>query len=349
MGHSESAKNIAQELSQKADNSYIKFSIGCFQLSSGDFAQGILNYEHIYNTPQHREKKRFIPLPQKLSIAHLKGRRLLLTPDQGLGDQIRSSRHFLSLDASCYAKLWVACDSRLIDLFSNSFPHIKFIREDKICADWVRSEGFDIELKHASAANLEQRQEFTPINNYLSCDIDDVHPSLSNTKKDNKPIIGLCWRSVVDNPSRQHWYYPLAHYAKALRGKNIQVVALQNHVTEEERKIFEANAGFPLEILENFDTKDDLSSLTSTAKNLDLALSTATATADLLGACGVPTILVAKRLPERWYLGEPYLKQYYPNMTPVVLNMNQDWSEADAPLKHNIEQLLAQSAERSTP
>ncbi|MGM0563714.1 MAG: tetratricopeptide repeat protein [Pseudomonadota bacterium] len=342
MGEEEAAKQTASAINTRAPDA--KFSLSNFQLALGNMKQGLPGYDYIYATSFHREKERLIPLPRAFNIAQFMGKRVLLTADQGVGDQIRFSRHFYDLDASRYQKLWIACDPRLLELFQASFPHLKFIGEDKLNAEWAQREGFDIELKHPSAANMAKRRAFEPLPGYLQATENRFSERLEELRSIGKPLVGLCWRSVINSPERRHWYYPLAGYARALRDAGATVISLQNNVSNEERATFKENAGFELIELPDFDPKDDLANLASVCQQLDLVIATGTATSDLSGAVGAPTLLTAKRFPDRWYLSKDYLKQYYPNTTPLVLNMHQDWAELDPVLNSTLQSQLAKHA-----
>src|SRR5262249_35707789 len=134
---------------------------GYANLVLGNFSAGWEDLEHRWNAPGFIEQSGrpdIDPVLFALKIPHeaLRGRRVLVVAEQGIGDEIMFAGLIgdLARDAN---HVVLECDPRLCDLFTRSFPNVEIIARTSP-PEWSPND-FDVLLPAASLGRLYRRSQ----------------------------------------------------------------------------------------------------------------------------------------------------------------------------------------------
>jgi tetratricopeptide (TPR) repeat protein len=215
-----------------------------------------------------------------------KHKRLLVTAEQGVGDQIM----FASLFAELGANAIVECEPRLVSLFARSFPNaaVKPSRMESKGGIVTAQYGW---LKQAGGANLAIEMgslpkllrktiaQFPKPHAYL---VPEPAPKRGNA-------VGICWRSGKTGGARAVQYAPLQAWADFIRGLPGEIVSVQYDAPADEIATLESLSGRKIATIEGLDQKNELDRTCTLLTTLDAVVSAPTAVSWLASAAGVPT------------------------------------------------------------
>ncbi|WP_449234253.1 tetratricopeptide repeat protein [Azospirillum doebereinerae] len=267
------------------------YNLALLALLHGDVERGWMGYERRFAAGEVRPNRR-IPLPLWAGEL-LRGRRLLVWREQGVGDEI--------LFASCYPDLlaWsggpvtIECDPRLVPLFARSFPTAT-VRAERCTGDGTETaEPTDCDLQ-VPAGGLPRRLRdtlaaFEPQPAWLAPD-----PALVTVWRERLAAlgpglrIGIGWRSQLMTEERRAAYTRLDQWGAILAVPGVVFVNLQYDDCDAEIRQAEARFGVQIHRWADLDLKDDFDGAAALVANLDLVISPAMSAGELAGALGVP-------------------------------------------------------------
>ena len=238
--------------------------------------------------------------------ASLKRTRLLVTAEQGVGDQVMFASIIPELCARADdegGSVLLECDPRLADLFARSFPAAKV-------------HGWEIEnrdatvgtrhgwLKQAGGANAAIEMGSLP--RYLRKSLDAFPLPYAYLEADGmeqarwraalfdspRPLVGICWRSGSTGGARAVQYAPLEAWAQFLRDVPATPVCAQYDASPEEIARLSALSGREIFVPQGIDQKYELDRAAALCSVLDAMVSAPTAVSWLASAVGTTTLKV---------------------------------------------------------
>ena len=268
------------------------WNLGLLQLADGELAAGWAGYERRFAAAT-LQPPRAISLPVWRGEA-LRGRRLLVWCEQGVGDEI--------LFASCLADLAgldgqvvLECDRRLTSLFARAFPWAEVRAseggpggpERRVPSDC------DYQLPIGSLPALTRRRlaDFPQTRPAYLSPRDDLAAVWRKRLNDlpNGIRIGVAWTSQVVDAYRAPAYMKLTDWLPVLRIPGVVGVNLQYGDTRDELRRLREESGATLETWPDLDLKDDFESVAALMSQLDLVVCPASSVGELSAALGVPT------------------------------------------------------------
>ena len=286
---------------------------GLAQMRVGGVLAGIQNYDlGRWNVPEHRAKyHRMFNFPSWAGQS-LKGKRILLWAEQGVGDQIMHARSIPILQAmGCDVSL--ECDPRLNTLFNRSFGNITFFPQESKPDPKISKMNFDYQCSLFSAWRWAKPVHTPPA--YLIADQKrtEIFRTHLNTQ-DAQMNIGLSWSSAAKaNGSKRTIQLP--DMKPFFDIPNISIHSLQYGVNSQDLLGLRHKTKLPIRALPKLDAKADIDGLASAMKAMDLIISIDNSTVHLSGALGVPTwVMLPKSGEWRWGQHETD-NQLYPNMS----------------------------------
>lgn len=250
----------------------------------------------------------------------LKGKRLLVWTEQGIGDQIMFASTLPDLCELTPHIAW-ECNERLTPLFSRSWPSVNFIAQPTtetgkpVIKLWPTS---DYHIPAGSLCKIlrNDANKFPHQAHFLQAPAADAERIEKNYRKrfPGKLLVGISWRGGTGagtNKYARSLSPPEMQPLKLL--KNVQFINLQYGNTLEDRT---AMKSFGLDIYHDLEI-DPLLNLDLQAAQifaLDLVLTVDNTTVHLAGALGTPTYLLLSTDPDwRWGLNakESY---WYPSV-----------------------------------
>lgn len=288
-----------------------RFNLAMNQLLTGNFADGWAGYEQ-------RWVARNIPIPARYSRfgqwdgGDVRGKRIILDCEQGLGDSIQFSR-YIPLLAERGAIPILVCQPELRRLLK-TVPGV-----DRIVCPPEEIPNFEVQcpllsLGHLFNTTLESIPAKTP---YISADPAAVEAWAKRIGKNEKIKIGLCWSGSSKNPRDRERSIPPELLEPLGEIPSVSYFSLQKEP-----------AGSVPASLKMIDWTSDLTDFADTAAliaNLDLVISCDTSVAHLAGALNKPIWLVLPIIPDwRWMLDRKD-SPWYPTMRLFRQKKAGDW------------------------
>jgi capsular polysaccharide export protein len=253
-------------------------------------------------------------------------KKLLFVSTMGPGDDIRFAAFFKEISRMCSGVSFsITCDPRLLSLFKRSFPTLRFVPVRRIrnglipnnaynlLPDPRLSQFFDndsfilgsacdgVLLMHDALAALVTSIEAVPSKPYLIPDetlLDHWAARLEGEKHLLK--IGISWRSMINTVNRSTEYVRVKDFSKILGEKGCAFYNTQYAYSKDELRYL-ADHPANVKTFEDLDTMNDFDSLAALMCNLDLLISPNTSTAILGGALGIPSLLIAPTMGNRYW------------------------------------------------
>jgi tetratricopeptide (TPR) repeat protein len=257
----------------------------------------------------------------------VRGKKLLLVGEQGLGDEIMFSNILPDAQAAVgdEGKLQICVDPRMIPLYRRSYPKAEVgTYDDRTLID----DNGNKALRLIPFASKDNKPDcWAPMGSalqYYRKSVSDF-PKKAFLVPDPKRVatykeqlaalpgkkVGICWRSMLTAGKRAKYFSPIDAWGTILQTPGITFVNLQYGDSAPDIARAEEKFGVKIHSVEGLDLKDDIDGTAALALALDLVLSAPTAAAHTAASVGAPV----------WYLsvgfGWPQLGTgeypWYPN------------------------------------
>ncbi|HTQ14927.1 MAG TPA: tetratricopeptide repeat protein [Rhizomicrobium sp.] len=265
----------------------------------------------------------------------LRNKRLLVTAEQGIGDQVMFASVFPELIARAKAeggRVILECDKRLVPLLARSFPDADTRASEmetnagvtRARYGWLKAVGgANLAIEMGSLPRLMRGEpgRFPAPHAYLVPDAAEAA-----RWQDHAGAVGICWRSGKTGGGRAVQYAPLAAWAGFLRGLDRPILCVQYDAAPDEIAALEAMSGKPILMPQGIDQKNELDRALALFSVLGAVVSAPTAVSWLSAAAGVPTY---KILYDRSWtsFGEAH-EPFAPSCRCMMPERGGDWAEA---------------------
>jgi tetratricopeptide (TPR) repeat protein len=280
------ARLFARALTVDPSDGLSRFNRALLRLKNGDTAGGWEDYDGRLAAPALFPSPG-LPYPVWRGEP-LKGRRLLVWGEQGVGDEVMFAALYPLL-LRREKKVTLACDARLVGLFARSFPQA----EVRALPDCRRNPppGIAYQIAAGSLARLltPRLADFVVAPGWLRPDpvraagwrarLDGLGPGLK---------IGVAWTSARQDAARARDYLRLTDLAPLAAVPGAVLVSLQYDGRGEEIAAFRAATGLRVEAFLEHDLKNDLETAAALTAACDLVISVASSVGETAAALGVP-------------------------------------------------------------
>lgn len=266
----------------------------------------------------------------------LAGKRLFVSAEQGLGDEILFGTLLPDIirDLGDESLLRLGVEPRLLSLFGRSFPNAKVYghrtrrEEGRITRTFDGyDENPDLWALMADFCELYRptSAHFPKTNAFLKPDPARVHHWQQWLNRlGDKPKVGILWKSLKTDVIRERYYTPFDDWEVLLRRDDITVINLQYGDASAELAAAKAR-GIDIITPPGIDLKDDLDDLCALTCALDLTIGPANATTNIAAAAGAQTWIITA--PNNWVqLGETHYP-WYPAATAFMPRDLSSWDE----------------------
>jgi len=259
---------------------------------------------------------------------------LLIWGEQGIGDVILHSQH-IDMIKDDFFNLTLAVDEKLISFFAKIYPDIEIIDIEKM----HQYTNYDYHLPIGSLGkNFQKLFKISKLINKQKYNFDDERVP----EKKNKLRCGISWQST--NKIFGHKKsIKLDNFNKILDNDEIEFINLQfsydkNEVENMEKKLTK-------EIFTNhkIDCFNDIKGVASLINSCDLIITISNSNAHIAGKLGIKTFLLLPYSDGKlWYWGTNDDKQipWYPSITPIRCNDQNNWKQSISTLNEELEKLL---------
>ena len=290
-------RHLGRALRVEPESALAAWNFALLALADGDMATGWSGYERRFSARQLQRARR-IPLPVWQG-EDLAGRRLLVWPEQGLGDEILFASCVEDLK-DCGGPVVLECDPRLVRMFARAFPWATVRAEsgDSSGKERITPPDCDLQIPAGSLpARLRPRLDRFPIRTaFLSPEpelaarwrarVGALGPGLK---------VGISWRSQIVTAQRESAYTRIEDWRPLLDMPGVRAVNLQYGDCTAELASIEHDGRRRLHRWDDLDLKNDLDDVAALIAALDLVILPATAAGELAGALGVPVWRIGGR------------------------------------------------------
>jgi Flp pilus assembly protein TadD len=260
-------------------------------------------------------------------LSQVRGKKLLVVGEQGLGDEIlfMNMGHDLIEAIGPDGELLIACEQRLVPLFQRSFPsarvapHVSSVAEGR---NLRAVPDFDGEADYWCAMadplrSLRGSAEAFPREGrgFLKADPDRQAGFRAQlAAMGSGPKVGLLWKSLKMTAKRKRSFSGFGGWEGVLKTPGVTFVNLQYGDVEEELEIAKREFGVTIHQPEDIDLKLDLDGVAALSSACDLVIGPMNATSNIAAACGAEVWFThAQRKP--WTgLGQSF-NPFYPHAT----------------------------------
>jgi tetratricopeptide (TPR) repeat protein len=267
--------------------------------------------------------------PQELwNGSSLKGKKIVLYGEQGLGDEIRHASMIPDM-LKMGAEVHVECEPRLVEIFQRSFEGAKVFP-----CPYTEAE--------TGKANFDFQSPILDLGGYLRPTIDSFpsDPNHAFLKPDPKrtvfwgermkalgprPKVGMIWQSSKTVVGAASWGATVEELAPILSIEGIDFVNLMYLECQDDRARMQELYGVNLHTWDDIDLKNDQDDLCALISNLDLVVSQMSSVAYTASGLGIPTLVF---MPIKLYypvLGNPDKPGWAPSLRYFRKNMHEDW------------------------
>jgi tetratricopeptide (TPR) repeat protein len=273
----------------------------------------------------------------------LEGKTLVISAEQGLGDQI--------MFASCLPELVrrarqviLECDHRLAGLFQRSFPAVRVIgSRQEMNPPWLREVGHpDYHLRAGDLPGFfrMRAEDFPHHDGYLSAD-----PARVARWKERLAalgdgrMIGLSWRGGTRGTRRSLRSLGLSELLPILRIPGLRFVSLQYGECAEELEALRRDTG--IEVTHWPEAISDYEETAALCVALDLTVSVCTAVIHLNGALGRPVWVMVPAVPEWRYGVAGETMPWYPAVRLIRQEAKGTWADVFARVARDLKARFA--------
>jgi len=328
-------------LKREPDNAQARLNRAVLHLLKGNLADGWRDYAARLKVAGK------VPVPDhklpRWAGAPLKRTRLLVTAEQGIGDQLMFASIIPELAAHAARDgggIILECEPRLVTLFSRSFPDVTVKPCDLASKAGIVHARYGW-LKAAGGANAAIEMGSLP--RFLRKDVGafpNPHAYLvpDETEKSHwrgtfaalgdGPSIGICWRSGKTGGGRALQYAPLDAWAQFLRELPGQLVCTQYDAAPDEVAALAAMSGRNIFTPPGIDQKRELDRACALLAGLDAVVSAPTAVSWLAAGAGVPTCKILH--DTSWTSFAQIHEPFAPACTCVMPDRPGNWADTFA-------------------
>ena len=269
----------------------------------------------------------------------LKGKRILVFGEQGIGDEIMFASCLPEVIAAAGSCL-IACSPRLIPMFRRSFPAAEVISRYQLPdvgkLDWQVGVGTVASHLRKTPAAFPRQLKFLSAETEL---IDHWHARLNGLGPGRN--IGISWKGGKELDDRRRRSTRLEQWLPVLATKNVQFVNLQYGDCHDELKEIQQKHGITIHDYAEIDPLTDMDGLAALVASLDLVIAVDSTTIHLSGALGIPTWALLS-FPSmsywRWFLpGEETV--WYSSMELFRREHPHGWEATFNQIAHRLEDL----------
>ncbi len=316
-----------------------KLSIAFTYLHTLDYDNGWKWYEARHKDDTLEKVHYLINRPEWRPGESLRGKRIFVSAEQGLGDEVMFANILPDLieEVGPDGHVSIGVEPRLVPLFQRSYPDCTVVRHHTTkhkgltvrlfpaITDWDSYDYWTI-MGNLLARYRRRPEDFAAARAFLTPDPERVaHWKNLLNELNDKPKVGVLWKSLIKNSRRDRYYSPFQQWMNVLNVEGIQIVNLQYGDTTEEMAEAEA-MGVNIWTPPGIDLKMDLDDLAALCAAMDCVLGPANATSNIAGAVGATIWMSA---PERsWNCLGTDRFPWYPSSRVFFSPSLTDWSQS---------------------
>lgn len=325
--HDEALASYDEALRLRPDYAEARHNKALLLLGAGRLAEGFALYGSRWKSPSFTSEPLATALPAwdgKLAVE-----RLLLWPEQGIGDEIFHAS-LLSLVPLHGMAVTVAADRRLCAIYRRSFPGIAIIDSDMLrqplAADFTTQAAMgDLGalLGVDAQALVARRMPYLVADPQRREELRAANPVLGH-----RPVCGLSWKSANRKFGAEK-SLRLLDLSEMLVTPGVTFVNLQYGDVADEIAEVRRELGVEVHQAEGLDLFNDIEGLFALVDCCDAVLTTSNVTAHVAGALAGPgVVLVPSGKGSLWYWQGGVNNLWYPSLQRIAQERAGHWEAA---------------------
>ncbi len=318
-----------------------QWSLSLFRLKLGVFSEGWKLYENRY----HEDLTTKVSQPPTIDtpqyegedfIRDVKGKHLLICPEQGVGDEVMFASVLPELASLVRGKektrITLACEPRLVSLFKRSFDFITVIHADpsnkyQLLSDDIDNWIFIGSLPKVFRHSLEDFNKHQP---YLLADksLTDIWKTRFDGLK-HKLNVGISWTGGSNAKKKEDRSLSLQAMLPILKkiDQMANIINLQYGDRKKEIEDLYETSGIQVMDWEHCDPLKDLENFSAQIAALDLIVSIDNSTVHFGGALGTETFVMLPFNQDWRWMEDSNRSHWYPNNVTLFRQTNiGDWA-----------------------
>ena len=274
-------------------------------LNNGRLSEGLDEYEWRWKTSKFLRSKRLFSQPLWDGKTSLKGKRILVWCEQGVGDTVMWSSR-LSLLASQAGHCILECQEKLIPLLSRSFPNVEVKSEDR--SRDTKRDDFDFHLPMGSL----YRHFITEITQNPRPDAflipDPVRIKFWKDRLSSLgsgPWVGISWQSSLMGGERRKHFSSISEWSSLLTLPNIAFINLQYADAADGLLQIQNEFGVKVHNFDDLDQYNNLDDVAALSAALDCVVSFGTSVPMITAGVGTSTKCALLASNTKGILGGP--------------------------------------------
>lgn len=331
-------KNITLKKSFHASWHGLSWNLAIKLLKKGRFKDGWRLYEHGLQVPaqgpqrwQRALKKPFTPAEVPLWRGEsLKGKKLLLLGEQGIGDSMMFATLIPKLQEEG-AKITLFPGERLVNIYRRSLLNVNVLSSKDLSKAHQKSSDFDYQSPLGSICQyrFHQFSDYGACRSFLKADPIQT-AELRERYCDGRPLIGISWQGGGKADRIPLKSLKLKQLTPLLQRSEYRFVSLQYGDDAPHLERYRKATGIEVLHDDAIDPLRDMDGWLSQVAAMDAVISIANTTVHGAGGLGIPSIcLVSQQSDWRWIDPEVFKGCYwYPSVDASYQDRKNSWQSA---------------------
>lgn len=332
----------------------LNWNLGINLLKKGRLEIGWRLYEHGLQVsadgPQRWQralKKPFTPAELPFWRGEpLKGKRLLLLGEQGIGDSMMFATLIPRLQQEG-AQITLLPGDRLLKIYRRSLPDVKVLSTKDLLEGHMKASDFDLQSPLGSVCQyrFHRLSDYGPRSQFLKADPDQA-ALLRQRYSDGRPLVGISWQGGGKASRIPMKSLKLDQLTPLLQRSDCRFVSLQYGDDGPHLEKYKKSSGIEVLHDDSIDPLKDMDGWLCQVAAMDAVVSIANTTVHGAGGLGIPTLcLVSQQSDWRWIDPEVYRGCYwYPSVDALYQDKESNWkpalSEASNWMQRNLPKLI---------
>lgn len=316
----------------------LAWNLGIKLLKKGRFKDGWTLYEHGLQVkaqgPQRWQralKKPFTPAEVPLWRGEsIKGKRLLLLGEQGIGDSMMFATLIPRLQKEG-AKISLFPGDRLVSIYRRSLTDINVLSSKELLQAHWKASDFDIQSPLGSICQyrFHELTDYGQSQSFLKADPVQT-AELRKKYNDGRPLVGISWQGGGRADRIPMKSLNLKQLTPLLRRSDCRFVSLQYGDDGPHLERYRKKTGISVFHDDEIDPLKDMDGWLSQVAAMDVVLSIANTTVHGAGGLGIPSVcLVSQQSDWRWIDPEIFKGCYwYPSVDACYQGPRNNWQPA---------------------
>lgn len=334
----EALENLNKAIEVDGDYADAHFIAGILQLKMGQFQSGWDGWEWRWLSSNFNSVKYLTSKPEW--NGQKTQQRVMVWPEQGIGDQVLYSSMFHEVDALCQ-KVIVPIEARLLPIFRRSFPNLEFV-DSRIP---ISADAYDLQIPMGSLMRCLRLSKDCFLKAKFPYLLDDKERTAfirGSYKQEapNKIVCGLSWRT--SNPLvAKYRSIPLNKMASLLNLEQYQFINLQYGNIVPDLQCLPDKDAHKIQQISGVNLFDDLEGVLSLIQTCDLIVTCDNYVVHMAGALNKRVILIVPyEIGRFWYWSEMGAGSLcYPSVEIFSQTKQGSWDEVIEQVKSYMQSL----------